>query len=513
MTNDGHEHGTRERPPLFHLLLDGDAGRVAVAGAAVEEAGRDLGLSPGDGVRVRALVEALVADAAERITARVDEPITVTAVHDGTLLRLTLCDQGAPTDHSSIPAVVTALLDAGVAEGLRVDPPGAGGNRMVIDVALPAHRETVGGDETVDADDRAPADEPLEIRRMRPDEALALSQGIHRCYGYSYADLDYYFPERLAARVASPDWYSYVAVNPEGTIVAHLEADYREGGRIVHGGGAFTDPRYRGRNLLMEISALARADQAARDPQPVVQLGEAVTTHPITQKMGIDQGLVECGILLAWIPALRQEGFNDDVATLQRSSVRPALMMLQPVPDREVHPPAFVADYVRRIVEQHALPRTVEVPRPRSLEDAPERTLRSVEVNREIASASISVTTIGRDLTDAIASDIESLRRQALHVELRLPAGDPALSTAAAGLDELGFVFCAYLPEFRATGDELRLQWLPDAEFDPDALVLYTDFMTALVADVIADVQRAKDRESEQRRRRASMGRIFAALD
>jgi len=57
------------------------------------------------------------------------------------------------------------------------------------------------------------------------------------------------------------------------------------------------------------------------------------------------------------------------------------------------------------------------------------------------------------------------------------------------------------------------LLWLPNAEFDPDAMVLHTEFLQELVADVIADVQRAKDRESEQRRRRASSRRIFAALD
>jgi len=59
----------------------------------------------------------------------------------------------------------------------------------------------------------------------------------------------------------------------------------------------------------------------------------------------------------------------------------------------------------------------------------------------------------------------------------------------------------------------LRLQWLPNAEFDPDAIVLHTEFMAGLTADVIADVRRAKDRDVEQRRRRASSRRIFAALD
>jgi hypothetical protein len=178
-----------------------------------------------------------------------------------------------------------------------------------------------------------------------------------------------------------------------------------------------------------------------------------------------------------------------------------------------VHPPAFVADYVRRVIEQHDLPRSVEAPRPRSLEEAPDRTLRVVEVDRETAVASIMVTTIGRDLGDVLAADLQTLQGQVVHVELRLPAGDPVLSVAAAGLDELGFVFCAYLPEYRAAGDELRLQWLPNAQFDPDALVLHTEFLQELVADVIADVQAAKDRDVDQRRRRATTRRIFAALD
>jgi hypothetical protein len=54
---------------------------------------------------------------------------------------------------------------------------------------------------------------------------------------------------------------------------------------------------------------------------------------------------------------------------------------------------------------------------------------------------------------------------------------------------------------------------LPNAQFNPDALVLHTEFLQELVADVIADVQAAKDRDVDQRRRRATTRRIFAALD
>lgn len=504
--------GTR-RGPLLHLQIDGDPSRVPVAGAAVEEVVRGLGLPAAHAVRVRALIEVLVADAIDRLTAHADEPVTVEAALDGTMLRLTLRDQGSPTDHAALPELVTSLLEAGAALGLRVDPPGALGNQIAIDVALPAHLALVSGEDRIDRDDLAPADEPLEIRPMRPDEALALSKGIHRCYGYTYPDPAYYYPERLAAMVASPDWNSYVAINLAGEIVAHLQQDFREGGRVVHVGGAFTDPRYRGRNLLLTLADSAVRDRALRNPPPSVRFSEAVTTHPITQRIGLEEGQIECGILLAFAPGIRQEGFNDDARVLPRASMRPGLKFIDPPEERVVHPPSFVADYVRRIIDRHELPRTVDPPRARALESAPARTQRVIEVSREMGTAAITVTTVGRDLTDVIADDLDSLGRQAVHVELRLPASDPALSTAAAGLDELGFVFGSLLPEFRATGDELRLQWLPNAEFDPDAIVLHTEFMQALVADVIADVQRAKDREAAQRRRRASSRRIFAALD
>lgn len=500
-------------PSLFNLTLDGDVTRVAVAGAAAEEVARGLGISPLSAVRIRSLVESLAADASMRLTVHAEEPVTLDAELDGTLLRFTLRDQGSPIDHASLPGFVTGLLDAGVAEVLRVEPPGPLGNCIAIDIALPAHRELVAGDDRIDVDERAPEDEEIEIRRMRPDEALALSKGIHSCYGYTYPDLVYYFPERLAVRIASPDWYSYVAVNPEGVIVAHMQQDFRDEGRILHGGGAFTDPRYRGRKLQARFTALAMEDFIARDPGPVVRLSEAVTTHPITQRMGLSEGQIECGIFLAWGAPRRQEGFNEEVADLKRSSVRPGIMLLQPTEHRVLHPPAFVADYVRRVVEQHDLPRTIDTPRPRSFADAPDHTMRVVEVDRESESASITVSTVGRDLTDVVLGDLEALQRQAVYVQLQLPAGDPTLSIAAAGLDELGFVFCALLPDYRSSGDELRLQWLPEAEFDPDALVLHTDFLKELVADVIEDVRAAKNRDSEQRRRRASTRRILAALD
>lgn len=481
-----------------------------MGGAVAAEAARDAGIPATEVTLVQALAETLVADALSRIVATIDDPVALEASVDGTLLRLTVRDRGIPLDGSSLPPLASALLDAGAARGVQVAPPGPDGNAVTIELALPAHRATVGGLEPVDVDDLRPDDEPLELRRMRPDEALAVSQGIYRCYGYTYPDPEYYFPERLAVRASSPDWYSYVAVTSDGQVVAHLEQDFSDEGRVVHSGGAYTDPRYRGRELMLQLSELAIADRALRSP--VLQLSEAVTTHTYTQRLLIGSGLIEAGILLAWLPPIRQEGFNAAAEAPPRASMRPGIVLYGAPDERVLHPPAFVADYVRRVVDQHDLPREVASPRPRAFEEAPDRTVRSVELNRELASASISVTEVGRDLSDLVAGDLDDLRRHALHVELRLPATDPALAVAAAGLDELGFVFCGLFPEFRATGDELRLQWLPDAEFDPEALHLYTDFMKALVADVVADVRKARQRELGDRRRRAARSRIFAAL-
>ena len=56
--------------PLFHLVCDGDAGRVAVAGAAVAETARSLGLSATESGRIRTLVEAIVDDAVGRLLRR-----------------------------------------------------------------------------------------------------------------------------------------------------------------------------------------------------------------------------------------------------------------------------------------------------------------------------------------------------------------------------------------------------------------------------------------------------------
>ena len=70
----------------------------------------------------------------------------------------------------------------------------------------------------------------------------------------------------------------------------------------------------------------------------------------------------------------------------------------------------------------------------------------------------IEVESAGSDLEAFVDGLLREQRAGVAQVDLRL--SDPGVGAAVEALRELGFFFCALLPEFAASGDVLRLQRL-----------------------------------------------------
>jgi hypothetical protein len=70
----------------------------------------------------------------------------------------------------------------------------------------------------------------------------------------------------------------------------------------------------------------------------------------------------------------------------------------------------------------------------------------------------IEVESAGSDLEAFVDGLLHEQRAGVAQVDLRL--SDPGVGAAVEALRELGFFFCALLPEFAASGDVLRLQRL-----------------------------------------------------
>jgi hypothetical protein len=93
-----------------------------------------------------------------------------------------------------------------------------------------------------------------------------------------------------------------------------------------------------------------------------------------------------------------------------------------------------------------------------------------------------------------------------------LPANQPALATAGAGLGALGLAFASFVPEFGVLGDLLVLQWLAETEVDTTDFS-YADAQVQTLAEaIVAQVAGLGDQDVMLRRRLARRQQILAAL-
>lgn len=135
--------------------------------------------------------------------------------------------------------------------------------------------------------ERAP-EQDYTIRRMRPADAVTISQLMYKAYGPTYFNRDVYYPERVAALNASESIISFVAEGARGQIVGHYALEKNQAGPVVEGGQAVVDPAHRGRHLLDRLKRAAL--NHARDLQLAGLYSDAVTVHRFTQKANIAAG-------------------------------------------------------------------------------------------------------------------------------------------------------------------------------------------------------------------------------
>jgi hypothetical protein len=91
-----------------------------------------------------------------------------------------------------------------------------------------------------------------------------------------------------------------------------------------------------------------------------------------------------------------------------------------------------------------------------------------VEVHRDDNQALLRVEEPGADLQELVEARLRELRLHRVDcIYVDLPLSHPAVQSAGARLDELGFFFGGIIPELR-DGDVLRLQYLNEVDIRPD---------------------------------------------
>ena len=389
-------------------------------------------------------------------------------------------DQGLPFDYSRLRdgggIADPEILHRSFADEVRFVNLGRGGNRVELIKHLPHAdiREQLSEAEhhqTVRAP-AAPVGAQLEVRMMRPEESVELSRCVYRSYGHSY-DWDYvYYPDRIRELQESGLMRSCVALTSGGEFVGHLALRVeRPDSPVGEAGQAVVDPRFRGHHLFPKMKTFMA--EHAKSAGMYGLYSEATAVHPYSQKGNLELGAGETGFLLGYIPAsVTYKEIGEDREG-RRGSVALFYMRTNPEPERTIYPPAAYREAVQRVVEHNGLRRTDE---DGSATQMPPTSRMSVDVRRDHNLAFLRVEEPGADLQELVRV---RLRELCLHridcVYVDLPLSHPAVQSAGARLDELGFFFGGIIPELR-NGDVLRLQYLNEIDITPDDIRTGSDF-------------------------------------
>lgn len=306
-------------------------------------------------------------------------------------------------------------------------------------------------------DDRDASSPEVEIRALRADEAAGLVACFRRCYGDSYVDRDFYDEASIRRRLQDGTLRSMVAVSPVDGIVGHMALTVRHpGGQVVDAGNTVVDPRHRGGHLAARLGA--SLVELCREQGFVGFLHYPTTAHPVMQKLAVQGGGIETGLVLGYIPSGTEYRDVPGASHAHRLAAIVSYQPIDPAPPGVSAVPRRYAAMLERLSRQCGLVRTFRAGTGALAAETdaqerfdPRRRLRRFEVLRA-----------GRDLVQRVQRPAaEGEDADVEHVDLSLL--DPAVDDAVEALRAEGFFFGALMPA-QFAGDTLRLQRLRDAD-------------------------------------------------
>jgi anti-sigma regulatory factor (Ser/Thr protein kinase)/GNAT superfamily N-acetyltransferase len=323
------------------------------------------------------------------------------------------------------------------------------------------------------------------VRRMRPEEAIEVSQLMYRTYGSTYFNADIYYPQRVAAQNANGSTISFVAQAADGTIAGHHALEMNQAGPIAESGQAAVDPAHRGRGLLNRLKNLAYEEARRRDLTGCY--GDAVSVHTITQQSNRNHGGCLTCVDLAISPKTEVfRGFA--LEQPQRVTCLMYFHWLKPAVPRTIYVPARHQEIVSTIYENLGCACPIGEAR------APfgQGTL-AVKVSRGAAGGSIRVDRLGADTVRAVQQAKRDLLDHALAevVFVDLPLQDSGTPHVAEALEGEGFGLAGVAPHFSPGGDLLRLIYLVHP-LVREPIKTLAGFETRLVDYALADQTRVR---------------------
>ena len=198
----------------------------------------------------------------------------------------------------------------------------------------------------------------VEIRALRADEAAGLVACFRRCYGDSYVMPDFYDESSIRRRLEEGTLRSMVAVDPVDGIVGHMALTVRDpGAQAVDAGNTVVDPRHRGGHLAARLGA--SLVELCREQGFAGFLHYPTTAHPVMQRLAVQGGGIETGLMLGYIPSGTE---YRDVPGAVHGDRLAAVVVYQPIAaDRScaVFVPRRYATMLERLYRKCGLVRTL----------------------------------------------------------------------------------------------------------------------------------------------------------
>lgn len=466
-TNSG-----RALRPDLHVLLT-DTAPPGSAGSAVCSFALNHGFEAERATRLQVVVEELIREARMRETATgTTGDVSVDVASDGISLHVDVVDHRLPLlpeQARHLPS--RRLLALGFVDHLSIGFRGATGN--VASCRLTAASQH--GDDLVDAEMLGPdaPDVPdveqaeIEVRPMTPADVDGLVRCVFRCYGYTYPNPSMYQARTIRRQLESGSMISVVAVAPSGEVVGHVACTFERPGDVIpEAGKMIVDPRYRGHHLAERLSRKREEISAERGIPGM--WSETVTNHSASQRLAIERGGVEVGLLIGSCPPNVSM-----VAMPQQDSLRHSFLAIftptGPLAAATLTVPGYAADHVATLAGRLGIQREI---RTESITPAKARSRIHSSASALAGAVEMRVEIIGRDITDQVTDVLdEYLAMAPAVVHLHLCGADPAAAWAATELQRVGFAWCAWTPAFLPDGDSIRLQRVGDHPVDRDTIV------------------------------------------
>jgi anti-sigma regulatory factor (Ser/Thr protein kinase) len=325
------------------------------------------------------------------------------------------------------------------------------------------HNENIADTAPPDALSHVHADVPLapeqkySVRRMKPEEAVQVSQLMYRTYGTTYFNKDVYYPDRIAAQNQQETLISVVAVGEDGHVAGHCALERNQDGPVAEIGQAAVDPAHRSRGLLDQMKNAL--ETSARTLGLIGWFADAVSVHTFTQQSNAHHGGHVCGVDLAVSP--KSEAFRN-IADKQPQRVSCVLYFhwLGTPEPRSIFVPPRHQEIVTAIYANLQCPVTFGKPESPTQEHG---TL-TIKFEKRSALATIRANQLGQDSALAIRHATRELveRSGAKAVVIELPLADPATAEVCESLESDGIAFTGIGPHFSPTGDVLKLAYLVD---------------------------------------------------